>query len=68
VRPVFLVIIIVVLALAVSWDGLCLWDLAHAERVRYLPKWAWAVICLISCPWGGLLYIAIGRKPSNRVL
>jgi hypothetical protein len=67
VRPVFLVTI-VVLVLAVSWDGLCLWDLAHADQVRYLPKWAWAVICLISCPLGGLLYIVIGRKPLDRVL
>lgn len=65
-RPVFLVTI-VVLVLGATWDGLCLWDLAHADQVRHLPKWAWALVCLISCPLGGLLYIAIGRKTADRV-
>jgi hypothetical protein len=36
VKPVFLVGIIG-LVLGASWDGLCLWDLAHADQVRYLP-------------------------------
>jgi len=50
-------------AAAIAWDTFCLRDLirANPERVRYLPKWAWAAVCLISCPWGGLLYVIVGR-------
>jgi hypothetical protein len=68
VNPVSLVSIIIGLALGASWDGLCLWDLAHADQVRYLPKWAWAMVCLISCPLGGLLYIIVGRDAFGRAL
>jgi hypothetical protein len=37
----------------VTWPG--------ADRVRYLPKWGWAIVCLISIPWGGLVYVILGR-------
>jgi len=40
----------------------CLVDLARSE-VRHLPKWAWATICVISVPLGGIIYLTIGRKP-----
>lgn len=36
-------------------------DLARADGVRHLPKWLWAVICAVSVPLGGILYLAIGR-------
>jgi hypothetical protein len=39
----------------------CLVDLVRAERVRYLPKWLWAVICLVSVPLGGIIYLTVGR-------
>ncbi len=39
----------------------CLIDLARGE-VRYLPKWAWALICLASVPLGGIVYLVIGRR------
>ncbi|HEY1323134.1 MAG TPA: PLD nuclease N-terminal domain-containing protein [Streptosporangiaceae bacterium] len=32
-----------------------------AERVRFLPRWAWAVACLIVIPLGGVLYLLVGR-------
>ena len=32
--------------LAVGFVGFCLIDLARAEKVRYLPKWVWAILCL----------------------
>jgi hypothetical protein len=54
-----LIAVIAVIALgvaaAIAWDTFCLRDLIRADRarVRYLPKWAWAAVCLISCPWGG---------------
>jgi hypothetical protein len=30
-------------------------------QVRYLPKWAWALICLIQSPLGGIMYLSIGH-------
>jgi hypothetical protein len=36
--------------------------------VRYLPKWLWAFLCLISWPWGGLLYVIFGRSAFGRDL
>ncbi len=46
---------------ALAFVGYCLVDLARTE-VRYLPKWAWALICFISVPVGGIVYLLIGRK------
>jgi hypothetical protein len=31
--------------------------------VRYLPKWAWVLICIASVPLGGVIYLLIGRQP-----
>jgi hypothetical protein len=57
------IVLVLVLAvgLAVAWEVFCLRDLARADRVRYLPKWAWAIICLFSIPWGGIVYLIVGR-------
>ena len=53
---------ILVLALAAGFIAFCLVDLARADAVRYLPKWAWVlVICFISAPLGGIIYLTIGR-------
>jgi Phospholipase_D-nuclease N-terminal len=49
------------LALAVGFDAFCLADIARAAQVRYLPKWAWALICLIQTPLGGIIYLSIGH-------
>lgn len=40
----------------------CLVDVLRAQRVRYLPKWAWALICLLSVPLGGIAYLVLGRE------
>jgi len=64
VSPVSATVILVlaaVVVLAVAWEVFCLRDLARADRVRYLPKWGWAIVCLISIPWGGLVYVILGR-------
>ena len=47
--------------LAVAFVGFCLFDLSRAT-VRYLPKWAWALVCLVSIPVGGIVYLLIGRE------
>jgi hypothetical protein len=46
--------------LAVAFVAYCLFDLSRNE-VRYLPKWAWALICVFSIPIGGIVYLTVGR-------
>ena len=47
--------------LAVAFVGYCLVDLARTQ-VRYLPKWAWALVCVLSVPLGGIVYLLIGKE------
>lgn len=49
------------LALLIGWEILCLSQVFLADRVRLLPRWLWAVACLIFIPVGGMLYLLIGR-------
>jgi hypothetical protein len=51
------------IVLAVAFIAYCLYDLSRTN-VRYLPKWAWAVICFISIPVGGIIYLLVGREPK----
>jgi len=51
--------------LALAFVIYCWVDLSRNE-VRYLPKWAWAVICVVSIPIGGIIYLAVGRDPAAR--
>jgi Phospholipase_D-nuclease N-terminal len=65
---VFILALVLGGALVIAWEVFCLSDLARAERVRFLPRWAWAVACLIQIPLGGILYLLIGRvwrRPSR---
>ena len=47
-----------------AFVGFCWYDIAGHE-VRYLPKWAWVFICLLSIPLGGIVYLLIGREPAS---
>jgi Phospholipase_D-nuclease N-terminal len=61
--------VLLVLPLALGFDGFCLADIARAEHVRYLHKWVWVLICLAQAPLGGIMYLSIGhigRDPSRR--
>ncbi len=42
----------------------CLIDVYRSE-VRGLPKWAWAIICVISVPLGGIVYLIAGRDSGR---
>jgi hypothetical protein len=53
--------VILLLTLAAAFDAFCLIDIARASQVRYLPKWVWALICLVQCPGGGIVYLCVGR-------
>jgi hypothetical protein len=57
----FVLVIVLAVGLAVAWEAFCLHDLVRADRVRYLPKWGWALVCLVSIPWGGIIYLIVGR-------
>ncbi len=46
---------------AAGFAAFCLADLARAREARYLPKWAWAAICMCSIPLGGIMYLTVGR-------
>jgi len=45
----------------VAFIAFCLYDLTRSD-VRWLPKWVWALIILLSIPFGGIVYLAIGRE------
>jgi len=49
------------LALLAGREILCLGQVVLAARVRFLPRWVWAVACLIFIPLGGILYLLVGR-------
>jgi hypothetical protein len=55
-----------VAALLIGFDVFCLVDIARAADVRYLRKSTWALICLIQCPLGGILYLSVGRVGPAR--
>jgi hypothetical protein len=59
-------LLILGVGLAAGFDALCLADIARADQVRYLPKWAWALICLAQTPGGGIIYLSIGRLGRAR--
>jgi len=50
-----------IVVVAVAFDVYCLIDLYRAGAVRYLPKWVWTLICVISIPIGGIVYLTLGR-------
>jgi len=49
---------------ALGFVAYCLVDLSKSE-VAYLPKWAWAIVCVISVPIGGIVYLTVGRRPGG---
>jgi hypothetical protein len=54
-------LLVAALALGAAFDAFCLVDIARASQVRYLPKWAWVLICLAQIPSGGIVYLCVGR-------
>lgn len=54
-----------ILVLLAAFLIYCLVDLTRSD-VQHLPKWAWAIVCLISVPLGGIIYLTLGRKPRLR--
>jgi hypothetical protein len=61
-NPDHALVIILAAVLVAGFDGFCLYDLARVREVRVLPKWVWAIICLISFPLGGIIYLTLGHE------
>jgi hypothetical protein len=61
------VVIAAVVAVAViavvRFEVLCLTDIARADdrEFRYLTRWGWVAVCILSVPVGGFVYLALGR-------
>lgn len=53
-----------VFALILAFVVYCIIDIVRRD-VRFLPKWAWTVICLCSIPLGAIAYLIIGRDPGR---
>ncbi|TPR12312.1 hypothetical protein DY048_07905 [Apilactobacillus timberlakei] len=43
---------------------LCINFILKTNQTRFLPKWLWAILCVISIPLGGILFIIFGRKDN----
>ena len=59
---------VVILALAGGFAAFCLADIARSQSVRYLPKWAWALVCVVQIPSGGIIYLSLGRVGRSAAL
>lgn len=51
---------------AAGWVALWAAELSRAPRVRLLPRWAWALLCVLCVPAGALGYLAVGRVRGAR--
>ncbi|KZX22200.1 PLD nuclease N-terminal domain-containing protein [Rathayibacter tanaceti] len=58
-------ILLPVLLLGLAFLIYCYVDLIRSAGTRHLPKWAWAIICAISIPLGGILYLIFGRTEQR---
>ena len=54
-------LLVAIAAVEVGFIGYAWYDIARAPSVRSLPKWAWALICLLSPPLGCIAYLVAGR-------
>ena len=52
------------IVLAIGFVVFCLVDIARHD-VKYIPKWVWALICVVSIPLGGIVYLLVGRDSGS---
>ncbi len=54
-----------VLLLALGFVAWVLVDIARSPATKHLPRWAWAVLSILSIPLGGILYLFLGRSDER---
>lgn len=55
----------VVAVVVVVLLGLTLASLARNPEPRLLPRWAWAVVCVITFPAGCVAYLLLGQPERS---
>ncbi len=58
----FLPLIIPLVILQLILIVVALVDLSKREKVRWLPKWAWAIIIIVGELVGPIVYLVAGRE------
>jgi hypothetical protein len=56
-----LLLIIPLVLIQLTLMVICLVDLARREKVKGLPKWAWAIIIVLGELIGPVVYLVVGR-------
>ena len=49
------------IVLALAWVVFCLFQVNRAPQVRWLPRWVWALVVVLSVPLGGIVFLLGGR-------
>ena len=52
------------IVLSIGFVVFCIVDIVRHD-VRHLPKAAWIVICCVSIPLGGIVYLLVGRGSGD---
>ena len=51
-----------IVVVGLAFAAYCVVDVVRSPATLYLPKWAWAALCLVSIPLGGIIYMLVGRS------
>lgn len=54
-------IVVPLILIVCLYLGACFYSIFKSADVKHLPRGAWALICVISVPLGGILYFILGR-------
>lgn len=57
--------VIPILVVVMAFVVYCWVDIARHD-VKYMPKWAWALICFFSIPLGGIVYLMMGKDSGDK--
>jgi uncharacterized membrane protein len=49
------------LLVAAGWVALWVYVLSREGEVRFLPRWVWALLCVLCVPTGAIAYLIFGR-------
>jgi hypothetical protein len=56
--------ILPIIVVGLLFVGYCWYDILKG-KVKHLPKWLWMVICALSVPLGGIVYLLVGRNSDT---